>query len=159
MFTPVEITRVTGGERLVDSDAVAIEEPLEMRAGWLAEGEPHETFVSMTMRTPGHDFDLAAGFLFTERLIRDGEDIEGMRHWGSPNQVRVALRIPINGSKLDRHFFTTSSCGVCGKTSIDALRAKLSPVRRASLDASLVDSLPSILSGSQSAFAFGTVIS
>ena len=75
-----------------------------------------------------------------------------MRHWGSPNQVRVAVRRPINGSKLDRHFLTASSCGVCGRTSIDALRARLSPVRPTSPDASLVEILPSLLSASQSAF-------
>lgn len=152
MFTPVAITRVTGAGRIVSDDVVAIEEPLEIRAGWLAGGEPHEKVVAVTMRTPGDDFDLAAGFLLGEGLIRSSDAIEGIRHWGSPNQVRVALRSPIKGSKLDRRFFTNSSCGVCGKTSIDALRATLSPVRGTRLAASLVDTLPALLTASQSAF-------
>lgn len=97
-------------------DAVVIEEPLEIRVG--------RRPVSVTMRTPGHDFELAAGFLFTESIVQRAEDIESIRHWGSANIVRVALKegVTVDLQRLERHFYSTSSCGVCGKTSIDAVR-------------------------------------
>ncbi|HEX8171700.1 MAG TPA: formate dehydrogenase accessory sulfurtransferase FdhD [Thermoanaerobaculia bacterium] len=110
----VPVTRVPS--RDAGDDAVAVEEPLEISAG--------AKTISVTMRTPGDDFDLALGFLFTEGLLRKFEEVESVRHWGSPNRVRVTLRegVQLDASKLDRHFYTTSSCGVCGKTSIDAVR-------------------------------------
>src|SRR2546425_10338686 len=114
----VAVTRVAQDSVTRNEDVLAVEEPLEIRVAW----EQTEKNISVTMRTPGDDYDLAAGFLFTEGLIRSAEDIESIRHWGSPNVVRVELRVPIDASKLDRHFYTTSSCGVCGKSSIDAVR-------------------------------------
>jgi FdhD protein len=82
------------------------------------------------MRTPGHDFDLASGFLLTEGIVRGREQIASVRHLGLPegdlqNVVRVELRqgIEVDLDRLERHFYTTSSCGVCGKTSIAAIEA------------------------------------
>ena len=149
-IAPVDVTRVTEGSVTRNEDVLAVEEPLEIRVAW----EEREKNISVTMRTPGDDFDLAAGFLFTEGLIRAAGDIESIRHWGSPNVVRVALHKPIDTSKLDRHFYTTSSCGVCGKTSIDAVRVvhvapALSPAR---ISKDLVYRLPKILEQNQSAF-------
>ena len=140
------VTRVAQGSVTRSEDVLAVEEPLEIRAG--------EKNISVTMRTPGDDFDLAAGFLFTEGLIRSAADIESIRHWGSPNVVRVELRVPIDSSKLDRHFYTTSSCGVCGKSSIDAVRLvgggqAILPVR---LTADLIHSLPDQLQHNQTGF-------
>src|SRR6476620_1597351 len=94
----VRIVRMPGG---ADDDAVVVEEPLEIRVG--------DKPVSVTLRTPGEDFDLATGFLFTESIIHDRDDIESIRHWGSPNVVRVGLR---DGSRVDlqrlqRHFYST----------------------------------------------------
>lgn len=132
-------------------DVVPIEEPLEIRAAW---GEREKT-ISVTMRTPGDDPDLAAGFLFTEGLIRGGEDIESIRHWGSGNCVRVTLgpHARIDLSKLERHFYTSSSCGVCGKASMDALRVVTAPVpAHAPIDANVIRALPAVLQESQSAF-------
>jgi FdhD protein len=151
----VDITRVTVDAREQAEDFVAIEEPLEIRAAWQVDGEPREQNISVTMRTPGDDFDLAVGFLFTEGLVREGSDIESVRHWGSPNQVRVALKphARIDASKLDRHFYTTSSCGVCGKTSIDALTVVTQPLEvQAPLDAGVVRALPGTLHEAQTAF-------
>src|SRR5256885_5206188 len=103
-IAPIDLRRVTGASSTGADDALAVEEPLEIRVG--------EKNIAVTMRTPGDDFDLAAGFLFTEGIVGQG-DIESMRHWGSPNVVRVSLRegLALDGSKLDRHFYTTSSCG------------------------------------------------
>jgi FdhD protein len=140
--------RITSESAEKTEDALAVEEPLEIRVA--------EKPISVTMRTPGDDFDLAAGFLFTEALIGSGDDIESIRHWGSPNVVRVALAagITIDASKLDRHFYTTSSCGVCGKTSIDAVRVirPSSPRPSARITRALVNRLPELLAERQQAF-------
>ena len=151
----VEMTRVTGQSSTAADDVLAIEEPLEIRAAWAVDGETREKNISVTMRTPGDDIDLATGFLFTEGLIHSAADVESVRHWGSPNVVRVALRegVRIDAAKLDRHFYTTSSCGVCGKTSIDALRVISAPLPVApAVDADVVRRLPAVLEREQTAF-------
>jgi FdhD protein len=103
-------------------DDLAVEEPLEIRVGGVA--------VSVTMRTPGDDVELACGFLFTERIIRSREDIADAAHARGPdgrlsdNVVDVTLRAgkAVNLARLQRHFYAASSCGVCGKASICAVR-------------------------------------
>ena len=156
----VGVLRITSDGAEETDDTLAVEEPLEIRVA--------EKPISVTMRTPGDDFDLAVGFLFTEALIRSGDDIDSIRHWGSPNVVRVALAegASIDASKLDRHFYTTSSCGVCGKTSIDAVRvirggspagekqtpAGLPAPHRTSVSRALVHRLPELLATHQPAF-------
>ena len=119
------VTRVAAVDFHVFDDLVAVEEPLAISAAWSAGGDPREHNISVTMRTPGDDFDLAIGFLFTEGLIHAIEDVASVRHWGSANHARVALRpgIRLDTSRLSRHFTTTSACGVCGKTAIEALSA------------------------------------
>lgn len=151
----VEVTRVTPDSSTRSDDIVAIEEPLEIRVAW-GDEEQREKNISVTMRTPGDDYDLAAGFLYTEGLIRSSDEIESIRHWGSPNIVRVALRAGsrIDTAKLDRHFYTTSSCGVCGKTSIEAVRVARSalPPRTSAIDPAVIHSLPRLLEEHQSVF-------
>jgi FdhD protein len=148
----VAVTRVARDSVTQNDDVLAVEEPLEIRAAW----EQTEKNISVTMRTPGDDYDLAAGFLFTEGLIRSAEDIDSIRHWGSPNIVRVGLRagVRIDTAKLDRHFYTTSSCGVCGKTSIDAVRvvSGASPPPSAPVAREVIHRLPKLLEENQSAF-------
>ena len=104
-------------------DKLAVEEPLEIRCG--GPGQP-ATRVAVTMRTPGHDFELAAGFLFTEGLLDDPQDVESIRYCDdidTPEQqynvVTVNLRRPFDASVLQRNFYATSSCGICGKAAID----------------------------------------
>ena len=145
-IAPVAVTRIAHDSVTRNDDVLAVEEPLEIRA--------NDKNISVTMRTPGDDYDLAAGFLFTEGLVRSAEDIESIRHWGSPNVVRVALKVAVAASKLDRHVYTTSSCGVCGKSSIDAVRVlgggqAILPVR---LSKDVVNRLPQLLKQHQSAF-------
>jgi len=150
----VAITRIGAAPESAE-DVVAVEEPLEISAAWQSEGVLREKTISVTMRTPGDDYDLAAGFLFTEGLIASGEDLESVRHWGSPNKVRVALTpgARIDASKLERHFYTTSSCGICGKTSIEAVRLTLGALAAAEpVDASVIRRLPAILEEAQTAF-------
>jgi FdhD protein len=140
----VRLTRVPGGA--VD-DSVVVEEPLEIRVG--------EKPVSVTLRTPGEDFDLAAGFLFTESILASRDEIDSIRHWGSPNVVRVALK---EGSRVDlqrlqRHFYSTSSCGVCGKSSIDALRVNAAALEDdVRVPTAMLLALPDLLRAHQSGF-------
>jgi FdhD protein len=140
----VSIIRMPGGS---DDDAVVVEEPLEIRVG--------DKPVSVTLRTPGDDFDLAAGFLFTESIVAKRADVESIRHWGSPNVVRVALAggARVDLQRLQRHFYSTSSCGVCGKASIDALRVNAEALDDdVRVETSLLLSLPDALREKQTAF-------
>ena len=131
-FTEKTVYRIkSGGESVVEQDALAVEEPLEIRLGFNENGKAAHKSISITMRTPGDDFELAAGFLFTEGIIKSAEQINQIKHCGVPakhsifnNTVRVDLRadVKIDFKKLERHFYTSSSCGVCGKTSIEALQ-------------------------------------
>ena len=120
----VPVQRVEQGSVDPVQDWVAVEEPLEIRVNGKT--------ISITMRTPGNDLELAAGFLFTEGLIQGSDQIESIRH--APGRVRnsveVTLRaeVEIDFERLERHFYMTSSCGVCGKASIEALQANHCPV-------------------------------
>jgi len=111
-------------------DLLAVEEPLEIRVGFGPPSRRLRRTVSLTMRTPGSDAELAAGFLYSESLIETREEIlelrargEGPDVDGPRNVVRVELRPGVEPDlgRLERHFYTTSSCGVCGKTSLEAL--------------------------------------
>ncbi|GGN01546.1 sulfurtransferase FdhD [Dyadobacter beijingensis] len=108
-------------------DCLAIEEPLEIQLAFMASGKRQGKSISVTMRTPGNDPELAAGFLFTEGIIRSKSEIAGIRHSVlDENRVLVTCADgfePLLGS-LERNFYTTSSCGVCGKASIDAIRTR-----------------------------------
>ena len=135
-------------------DELAAEEPLEIRIG--------DTPVSVTMRTPGDDFDLAAGFLLTEGIIKRREHIvriayaNGPDHQPSGNLVAVTLAAgtKVDSARLDRHFVTTSSCGICGKASIDAVRAREieRPNPAFSLDPERLTQLPDALRAAQRIF-------
>jgi FdhD protein len=124
------ILRLTGSVALGLEDHVAIEEPLEIRLNFSQNRGLHsargEKTVSITMRTPGNDFDLALGFLFTEGIIGSLDDVKEIKHCANENIVRLFLKddAKVNLPKLERHFYTSSSCGVCGKTSIEALMTK-----------------------------------
>ncbi len=109
-------------------DYLAVEEPLEIRLIYGGMEDRKRKSVSITMRTPGHDFELAQGFLFTEGIIDNFADILNIKHHTSllnpENIVEVELHshVKLDLEKLERHFYTTSSCGVCGKASIDAIK-------------------------------------
>ncbi|HVS00057.1 MAG TPA: formate dehydrogenase accessory sulfurtransferase FdhD [Thermoanaerobaculia bacterium] len=139
-----------GGESL--SDQVAVEEPLEIRLGW----QGQDRVVAVTMRTPGNDAELAAGFLYAEGVVDWPERIAGI-HTVAPNIVQVELG---DGPEpelapLDRHFFATSACGVCGKAGLETLRlrvaAELPP--RPVVSPEVLRALPGRLRESQGLFA------
>lgn len=115
-------------------DLVAIEEPLEIRIGFRGADGRDEKSVSITMRTPGNDEELAVGFLFTEGLLGSAAEVVEVWHRSPPvpgdadlrNVIRVDLvdEASIDFARLERHFYTTSSCGVCGKASLEALNTQ-----------------------------------
>ena len=114
-------------------DLLAVEEPMEIRVAFGPRDRRTARSLSITMRTPGNDFELAAGFLYTEGILKDRAQIEGIEFCGpvapgraTSNIVRVDLSVDVEldlGS-LERHFYTTSSCGICGKASLDAVQVK-----------------------------------
>lgn len=118
-------------------DFLAVEEPLEIRLAFIEGEQPREQSIAVTMRTPGDDFELTAGFLFTEGIIEGADDIAQMSYCVGPrkaeqgyNVVAVHLRpgVRFDPERLRRNFYTTSSCGVCGKASIEALELAACPV-------------------------------
>ena len=122
---PVSIIKVTSHEMHEQEDLLAIEEPLEIQ---LVTSTLHGRLrknISVTMRTPGDDADLAAGFLFTEGIINNNREIERINtKVGDDNVIIITLVENVSPSLLnsERNFYTTSSCGVCGKASIDAIK-------------------------------------
>ena len=128
----VDIERVSAGTRQAGPDRVAVEEPLEIRVGYATPEGRAVRSLAITMRTPGDDLELALGFLVSESIIRRREDVIAIEYCGPAaagsgfrNVVRVELarNVSFDPARLNRHFYTTSSCGVCGKTSLDALHA------------------------------------
>jgi FdhD protein len=139
-------------------DLLAVEEPLEIRLDAESAGQLVRQTISVTMRTPGQDTELAAGFLFTEGIVRDRAQLEQLAQCGVNSNVvraRLAASANVDLSRLERHFYTTSSCGVCGKTSIEALQTTMPyplPADRPVIDAALVHRLPQALRDAQAVF-------
>lgn len=129
----VSIRKIEGGKARILEDILAVEEPLEIRLDFMGLESRQEKSISITMRTPGHDFELAAGFLYTEGILSQPEQIAGIKHCGptlphlgTSNVVKLRLKDDtlVSLKSLERHFYTSSSCGVCGKSSIEALRVQ-----------------------------------
>src|SRR6185437_1928942 len=100
-------------------DYLAVEEPLEIRIG--------EIPLAVTMRTPGHDLELAAGFLFTEGIVADASELRDIQPIPAPssgNAISADLENGFDPGKLQRNFFSASSCGICGKQAIEAIRVR-----------------------------------
>jgi FdhD protein len=159
------VTRVQRGEaRRTRPDTIVVEEPLEIRVG----GSP----LAVTMRTPGRDMDLAAGFLLTEGVITKADDLRTMRFCGGAQEIDLDAGTAAGNSynvldidlaphvappqpSVERAFYTTSSCGICGKASIDAIRTRTAyPVQGdpVTLSADLLAQLPDRLRAAQQVF-------
>jgi FdhD protein len=148
------------------ADAIAVEEPLEIRIlrDGVASADHSQNGgtgrpISITMRTPGNDSELALGFLHGEGMVRAPGDVIDVRPCGpTGNVVRVTVRadLPLDLERLNRNFYTTSSCGVCGKSSIEAVTASAGVQRVASdlvVRESVLRGLPRALQASQAGFA------
>jgi FdhD protein len=152
----VDVERVSGSVSSSSSDELSVEEPLEIRL-LTHEAGAASTPVAVTMRTPGDDVDLAAGFLFTEGIIAREADLEVVRRAG-PNAVEARLGpgVAVDAARLDRHSFVSSSCGACGKRSIAAIRVtSRHPIAPGEprLAAEIIHALPRALRTGQSEFA------
>ena len=153
----VRVCRVDGSGRSERADLLAVEEPLEIRLGCDVDGRRGHRGVSITMRTPGHDGELAVGFLFTEGMISDRGQVAGVRACAGGNAVRVDLRpgVAVDLARLERHFYAASSCGVCGKASLAAVRVNCpTPIAegRPAVSAAVIHRLPDALRAAQAAF-------
>src|ERR1700712_2966366 len=126
----VPVTKINGNQSLATMDKLAIEEPLEIRLAFGAGLNRTVKNISVTMRTPGSDAELATGFLFTEGIIKDKNDLKSVNHCfiacaeNKENVIQVELNEHIvpKLQNADRTFYTTSSCGICGKGSIAAIK-------------------------------------
>ena len=160
----VTLTKVDHATREREEDILVVEEPMEIRLSIpTKEGEVAKS-LAVTMRTPGNDFELAAGFLFTEGIIAGGRDIEQLSYCvdGKADQefnvITAALRsgVEVDMKRLARHFYATSSCGVCGKASLDAVRVLVReplPVGRPTVSPEVVMTLPKRLRDAQDVFS------
>ncbi len=158
------VQKIYGSQVTGCRDVVALEEPLEIRLAYEAAGQIIEKSVAITMRTPGDDFELAAGFLFSEGIIQSHEDIDGISYCVGPqkeqqeyNVVTARLRpgLAFNPERVLRHFYMTSSCGVCGKASLEALQIRGCPVLPKDgpvIQAGLIPQLPLRLREAQEVF-------
>lgn len=158
----VVIDRFSGTGIEQKPDLVAVEEPLEIRMGYGPENDRQQKSLAVTMRTPGHDFELVLGFLFTEGIIQSYGQVESIKYCEDEgrqeekeNIVRVELRpeVQIEFQRIQRNFYTTSSCGVCGKSSIESVRQQCSPSKvEWKVSANLIHRLPDALLEGQRVF-------
>ena len=157
------IVQVRGGHARPADDALAVEEPLEIRLMW-PDGRQQDRVqrLAVTMRTPGHDAELAVGFLVGEGVVRQPEDIVEAFHTPlkagatDPNVmvIRLAEGVTVDARRLERHVYTTSSCGICGKTSLEAVGVIRGPAlpEGPTLTPEIVSSLPGTLREKQAVF-------
>src|SRR4051812_3490539 len=144
------ILRYDAGDVRQVPDELAIEEPLEIRVRGRA--------ISVTMRTPGHDDELALGFLLSEGLIHAAADVQRVEpcdrnEQGNLLNVQLAPEVPVDFDKLTRHVFASSSCGLCGKATIESVRATFPPVESdLVIDAKLLVHLPDAMRKQQATF-------
>lgn len=143
----ISLTRHDATGHTETSDTVAVEEPLEIRL----DGHP----VAVVMRTPGHDEELATGFLITEGIISKIDDIRKTDPRPDENRILLFLRddVRVDLAKLTRHFFTGSSCGLCGKATLDAIFSEFPPItRRLEIEEAAILSAPEKLRAAQDTF-------
>lgn len=145
-------------------DLVAVEEPLEIRIAYGGKDHREQKAISVTMRTPGNDFELALGFLFTENIITSYDQVMSIRYCANvgkqeerENVVRVELHpgVNIDFKKIERHFYTSSSCGVCSKTSIEAVKTGCSmPISDLTISGEVIHHAPGMLRKQQQIFEY-----
>ncbi|SFJ68551.1 formate dehydrogenase accessory sulfurtransferase FdhD [Planctomicrobium piriforme] len=153
----VAVVRMLGEQAVPARDVLAVEEPLEIRLSYVRQGKRRARTIAITMRTPGNDRELAVGFLLTEGIIQSLHDVLVVHPCKRGNLVRVHLRedVAVDLGRLKRNFYTSSSCGVCGKTSVDAVRScvvRTLPVGSPVVPAEIIHQLPHRLRSAQAVF-------
>lgn len=161
----VTIKKVQASTSASFTDMLSVEEPLEIRIGYGPENDRQQKNISVTMRTPGNDLELATGFLFTEGIITSYNDVTAVFHTGMECssqkqnivQAELAEGFTPHLQQSDRNFYTTSSCGVCGKSSIQSIRtvSAFHPLHKPalSIDADMLYQLPGRLRAAQNNFS------
>lgn len=158
----IHIQRFENGALVDKNDAVSVEEPLEIQVEFGPAADRKVQSLSITMRTPGNDDELAIGFLFTEGIVHKKENVLSAKHVQtlpgmSSNYIQVSLNpeLNFNPAQLQRNFYTTSSCGVCGKSSLDSVKTQMpgkSGKILPTLSPELIISFPKILREQQETF-------
>jgi FdhD protein len=153
----VPVRKLSGdaGFSRAELDVLAVEEPLEVRLAWRERDARTERAVAVTMRTPGHDEELAVGFLASEGLVTRREDVARCEASGNVARVELATTARVELAPLERRFPVTSSCGVCGKASIDAVRTRRTFAAVAhglDVPAHVVRAMPATLRAAQAVF-------
>ena len=153
----VPVRKVSGDAGFADArlDALAIEEPLEIRVAWRERDALQERSLAVTMRTPGHDEDLALGFLWSEGIVARREDIATSTVSHNSVRVELAAGARLDLAALERHFYVTSSCGVCGKAAFGGSRVGRPFAVSSSgprLEATVIYGMPETLRLAQSVF-------
>lgn len=154
----IPVQRVSAGTITETEDKVAVEEPLEIQLEYSTQTGQMQKNIAVTMRTPGHDEELAAGFMFTEGIIKNNGSIQEIKQPSfDENRVLIILGqniMPVL-SNASRNFYSTSSCGICGKASIDAIRTisqYTDPEDIVSIKATVLYALPDLLKTRQQVF-------
>jgi len=162
----VSVCKVTEGNVTYAEDLLATEEPLAIRVTYSIEEERLQRDLAVTMRTPGNDKELALGFLFSEGIIRKLDEVQSIRHCselsrygGEGNVIKVELApgVSVDPIHFQRHSFVSSSCGICGKASLDAIRMQRRAPSTAGafeVHAEILLGLSAALSGQQRVFGY-----
>jgi len=158
------VTKIRKGHQATERlDELATEEPMEIRVLTYQDGQWSKHQVAVAMRTPGHDFELSAGFLLSEGVVKNRRDIMKISYCTDPGEVQqynivnvyLAENVQFDEERLSRHVYTTSSCGICGKGALDQVRTLCDTIVTARVKISdlLITSLPSKMRPSQSIFS------
>jgi FdhD protein len=160
----VAIQKMNQNAVAAETDLVVVEEPLQLLVRFGAEHDRREKTLAITMRTPSHDAELAMGFLFTEGIIRHPREVLNIRYCetvkpeerGNVLKIELSPDLALDLDALERHFYTTSSCGICGKTSMEAVKTaqcyQISPISDLALD--FLGALPQKLEDAQTVFRY-----
>jgi FdhD protein len=160
-----KILKIRSDKSFAKNDLIVSEEPLEIRLGHGSQSDRQQMTLLVTMRTPGNDEELCLGFLYGENIINGLEDVLSIKYCGDVDRVEekenvmrveLAPSVEIKPEQFQRNFYTTSSCGVCGKASIDAIKINCTPVSSTLpiLEASYFYPLPDSLQEAQEVFKY-----
>ncbi|GAA4326807.1 formate dehydrogenase accessory sulfurtransferase FdhD [Mucilaginibacter gynuensis] len=159
----LSISKIVGERSIISDDILAVEEPLEIRLDFGPVTDRTVKNISVTMRTPGNDMELAMGFLFTEGIVKSFDEITEVFHpialcqTNTGNVIQVSLKTGTEPAlqNSERNFYTTSSCGICGKASINAIRttgATIINSDKLTISSELLHRLPQLLKQQQAVF-------
>ena len=165
MHSKYKVTKLKEGKSIQLDDLISVEEPLEISLNFVQNKKSITQMLSITMRTPGNDKDLVRGFLFNEQIIKDIKHISSIKSFGKKvgqYNIQYKILVTLNNSqnvniiKVKRDFLTNSSCGVCGKSSLDALeiiKKDKTPALDPKLTKEIIIQSPKVLRDNQSEFA------